>query len=288
MLTRDLMGLAMRETVSRPSFDRQPEADMPPLAPADYKQARDASYRAFEPIHHFCSLAVSRLVPEGGLVLDLGTGDGGFATYLARRRPDIQIIGVEPSQHLLDAAGDRVAEQGVEEHISLNLGDLTEISDRIPGPIDAIVSVLSLHSLPDTDALRRCVHEMSLVRIRTGCSLWLFDFCRPNLVKTAEDYAGTLLPVVPVTFRRECRDSLRSAFTYAEMSDVLNSVSNEVMRHAVSNGLKIYQAHWLERADKLPKTERLWGEDRLTTMSREQFRNIVGMFPKIVLPPHVK
>ena len=70
---------------------------------------------------------------------------------------------------------------------------------------------------------------------------------------------------------------------------VLESYSaNAVARLQAHNGLKIYQAHWLERADKLPKTERLWGEDRLTTMSREQFRNIVGMFPKIVLPPHVK
>lgn len=289
MLSKGLLSLATREAFNQPKLGRAPKtANDVGLVGAELKLNEDAAFRALQGIYHFNALAISYLLPKNSLILDLGSGSGGFVTYLAERRPDITIIGVDPSQELVELGQQNIADAGLTERVNINLGDITEFSQRIPNEIDMITSVTSLHTVATTEELFRCFQEISLVRIRCGCAVWLFDFCRPNVAKTAEEFPVTLMPGTPIPFRRNCRNSLLAAFTFREMSDALSKVSLGTTHHAQSNNLKLYQAHWLERGDELKGKDDLWHEGRIPAAALQQFKEISTMFPKVPLPKHLR
>jgi len=288
MLSKGLLSLATREALSQPKLERTPWTAAVQLGDEELKVNEDAAFRALQGIYNFNALATSYLVPKNGVVLDLGSGSGAFLIYLAERRPDITIIGVDSSPRLVELGQRQIAEAGLTERININLGEITDFSQRIPTEVDMITSVMSLHTVPSTEELFRCFQEISLVRMRCGCAVWMFDFCRPNNVKTAEDFPAALMAGTPIPFRRNCRNSLMASFTHKEMSEALGKVSLGTVHHAQSKNFKIYQAHWLTREDGITSKDELWHEGRISTAAVAQFKDIAGMFPTVSLPKHLK
>jgi SAM-dependent methyltransferase len=289
MLSKGLFSLATREALSQPKLERTPQIPGGvELGEEELRINEDAAARAFQGIFHFNALAASKLVPQNGLVLDLGSGSGGFATYFAEHRPDITIIGVDPSPRQVELGQRLLAEGGLTDRININLGEITDFSQRIPSQVDMITSVMSLHTVASTEELFRCFQEISLVRIRCGCAVWMFDFCRPNAIKTAEEFPVALMPGTPIPFRRNCRNSLMASFTFKEMSEALSKVSLGTVNHAQSKGFKIFQAHWLDREDELKSKDDLWHEGRISAAGLQQFKDVSGMFPTVPLPKHLK
>jgi len=290
MLPKDQVALAMREAMSRPQLFRKPEQiKVRTSTPEEERKILDASLRALIGFYHFNALAVSRLVPEGGLVLDIASGSAAFLAFLATCRPDLQIIGVEESPALLELGQAHLAEVGVSGQVSLNEGTPTFFAERIPARIDMITSVLGLHTLSSANDLLRTLQEALLVRIRCGCALWIFDYARPNLAKTAEEFPVTLMPGTPVQFRWQIRNSLLAAFSYEEMMEAFDKVTFGKVFHAQSNNLNVFQAHWLEREDTMTtNSPGSWQEPKTTRFGVAQLKTLTTMFPKVPLPPHLK
>jgi hypothetical protein len=280
----------MRETVSRAQLERKPQQDFArPATRVDLEQSHNASLRGLAGIFHFNALAISRLVPQGGMLLDLGSGSAAFLCYLAQRRPDLQIIGVEESPELLSLGQAYVAKLGLDERVSLNEGSPTFFSERIPTRIDMITSVFSMNRLASGADLLKMLQESLLVRIRCGCAVWLFDYSRPNLPKTADEFPATLLAGAPIQFRWDVRNALLSAFSASEVVEAFDKVSFGTVLHAQSANLKLFQAHWIEREDGgAIGSETLWREGSIPTPAVLQFKAISSIFPKVPLPPHLK
>jgi cyclopropane fatty-acyl-phospholipid synthase-like methyltransferase len=77
--------------------------------------------------------------------LDLGTGDGRLLALVHEHCPRAEGVGIDSSQPMLDRAAERFAEHPlilVREH------DLADPLTDLP-PVDAIVSALAIHHLPD-------------------------------------------------------------------------------------------------------------------------------------------
>jgi tRNA (cmo5U34)-methyltransferase len=77
--------------------------------------------------------------------LDLGTGNGRLLALLHERYPHAEGIGIDSSPPMLDCAAERFAEHPlilVREH------DLTDPLTGLPW-VDAVVSALAIHHLPD-------------------------------------------------------------------------------------------------------------------------------------------
>ena len=92
-------------------------------------------------------------VPTNGTVVDIGTGPGRLPIGLAHRRPDLTVIGVDPSTDMLDRAR------------SLPLADTS---------VDAVVSSLSSHHWADA---KTALAEQTRV-LKFGGRFWLFDLKR--------------------------------------------------------------------------------------------------------------
>jgi ubiquinone/menaquinone biosynthesis C-methylase UbiE len=112
---------------------------------------------------------VADAAPDGGAVLDVGTGPGVLLVELARLRPDLRLTGVDLSADMVTTAGRNLAEFG--ERASARAGDVTDL----PFPddsFDLIVSSFSLHHWDDPQA---AAPELARV-LRPGGRLYIYDF----------------------------------------------------------------------------------------------------------------
>src|SRR3954454_24718209 len=77
-------------------------------------------------------------VPPGGSILDVGTGPGRLLVEIALRRPDVRLIGIDPSADMVRRAQDRARDAGLADgRIEVH----TAAAESLPFP-DAGVDVV--------------------------------------------------------------------------------------------------------------------------------------------------
>lgn len=109
------------------------------------------------------------VLPDGADVLDVGTGPGALVCELARRRPDIRIVGVDLSADMIAAAQRNLSEFG--ERACAQEGDVTDLPFA-DDTFDLVVTSFSSHHWDDPAA---AVPELARV-LRPGGRLYLYDF----------------------------------------------------------------------------------------------------------------
>lgn len=200
------------------------------------------------PVYRFCAEAMSRLLPDGGAVLDLGCGSGRLLAHLAQARPDVRIVGVDLAGGMLDAGRAAVRELGLDGRVELRRADMTLLPDDLTARVDLVSTTWALHHLPTDDDLRRCLAEIARVRAATGCAMWLFDFSRLRLDATF----AVLMDLAPAASARLREDGLaseRAAWTASEMLAAMDAAGLGPMDGGPEGMLGHYQAWWAPRVD---------------------------------------
>ena len=132
-------------------------------------------------------------LPAGAHVLDVGTGPGRLPVEIARRCPELRVIGLDVSARMIEAA-QAVIEPG--QQVTAEVGDVGALPYR-DGSVDLVVSTLSQHHWPDLAAATR---ELARV-LAPGGRIWIYDL-RPALrgARIAADVAfpGADVRIEPV------------------------------------------------------------------------------------------
>jgi len=139
-----------------------------------------ASAVALRWLYRSVAQQVSASVPPGGSVLDIGAGPGHLLVEIGRRRPDVRIVGVDPSADMVGHAERRTIEASLHERVEVRVG----AAESLPfggESFDAVVSTLSAHHWADVAA---AVREQVRV-VRTNGSIWVFDLRRPPVREVA-------------------------------------------------------------------------------------------------------
>lgn len=135
------------------------------------------SYRRF-------AREIAEAAPEGGAVLDAGTGPGLLLVELARRRPDLRVTGIDLSADMVAAARRNLARFG--ERATASTGDVTDLPFP-DGSFDLIVSSFSLHHWDHPEA---AAPELARV-LRPGGQLRVYDFRSAPFDELAAAAAGS-------------------------------------------------------------------------------------------------
>jgi ubiquinone/menaquinone biosynthesis C-methylase UbiE len=127
--------------------------------------------RLFGGIHNRVVEDVAATAPTGGAVLDAGCGSGRLAVLVARRRPDLQVRGVDLEAGMIAVAERRAEQENVASRVHFTVADLADL----PLPDDSadlIISTASLHHWADAGAV-----IASLGRVmRPGGQMLIYDF----------------------------------------------------------------------------------------------------------------
>lgn len=84
----------------------------------------------------------------GARVLDLATGTGDLAIMVAQTHPDVTVVGVDPSAKMLEVGQKKVAEAGLAERLTLELGDAQALRFEA-NSFDGLCIAFGIRNVPD-------------------------------------------------------------------------------------------------------------------------------------------
>jgi SAM-dependent methyltransferase len=256
-----LLGLAMRDRLA--SEQRQRVAmpvdhqvmEIDPLV-SEY-DAGGLPGGSMRPVYEVCASSISRLLPEGGTVLDLGAATGRCAAILAEHRPDVQIIGIDLSAEMVRRGQDTLAAQGLSARVRMVAGDMRSFGELAPDDVSVVASSWALENLPTVSDLDRCLAEIAAVRERSGCAVWLFNFARLNRARTYPAVQSLVNGVTPLLADNGVAGEA-AAPTFDEMQSQLETAGLHGLNHAVFRPLPFLQAHWAPGRSPGNADQRRW------------------------------
>jgi SAM-dependent methyltransferase len=185
----------------------------------EFEQARAYAGADFsEPNARFVDLFESAF-PQiiTGAVLDLGCGPGDIALRIARRRPGLEVHGVDGSRPMLE-----FGEAELRRDPALG-GRVRFLHGILPGAVlprphyDAVLSNSLLHHLHDPSVLWKAIRDSG----GPGAAVLVVDLCRPGSEAAAWELVDTYAAKEPEVLRRDFYNSLRAAFEPDEVREQL-------------------------------------------------------------------
>jgi tRNA (cmo5U34)-methyltransferase len=197
------------------------------------------------PLYELCARCTSNLLPHEGTIMDLGSASGRYLAYVAERRPDAQIVGVELSEPMLALGERRLAEEGLENRVRLIQGDMTDCSHLAPADLDLLGCMLALHQLPSVVELSGALRQVAEIRDRTGCAIWIADIVRLEDDTVMKEWLS-LTPDLDPLFSEDALASEAAGWTHAELTAALRDAGLGDLHHSVS---PLLQVHWSPSRD---------------------------------------
>jgi cyclopropane fatty-acyl-phospholipid synthase-like methyltransferase len=276
-------ALALREALSKPRLKRTPEPtpDMSDLENVRAFHAEGSDGGALLGVYHFNARAVHALTPKGGFVVDLGCGSGQCLRYLALRRPDLCILGIDLSKEMVAAGNTMLREHSLADRVELRVGDMTAFSHQLPTRVDLVTSIFSLHHLPTRQNLDECLGEIARLRAKHGAAFWIFDHARPRRRDTAERFPQIFTPDASPAFNADSTNSLIAAWSFDEMRAAIAENIGETLQGCLARILRLYQVHWAEAtATRGPIDVRLWQES-VASSTLQDAKALAGLFKNL-------
>ena len=231
--------------------------------------------------HTFAARGISRLLPEGGTLLDLGCGSGRLLARLARSRPDARIVGLDLSEPMLETGRDTLDREGLNDRVELRRADITTFDSEFEEHADTISCNFALHHMPTDEAASRCLEAIARTRERTGCAVWIYDFARlrhpaswPALISMI-NWPG---PVV----HSDAIESERAAFSAEEMTSLLERAGLGDLDHVRSRPIGEFQVAWAGGRGHPEPVAGLWQDQPLRTEQRFLAFMVVRSFPAVL------
>jgi len=203
-----------------------------------------ASDPGMQAVYDFNARSLDVLLPQGARLLDLGVGSGRAISAVMRRRPDLQVTGVDLAPNMLATAKRLFAVEGLDGQVQLVEADITALPDRLAtADWDGISCMWTLHQLTDFDVLRAALRQIATLRQHSGAAVWIFDFQRLKSPSTLPAMLS-LDPSMPPVLRKDAIASEAAGFTHAELSAELTAAGLADFRSGHAKPLPYLQAYW--------------------------------------------
>lgn len=180
-------------------------------------------------IYFFHAVMSLPVICPGDTVLDLACGPANQLAYIARFNPDANFIGIDASPGMLELARTTLSSAQI-DNIALQFGNITNLSSIASSSIDCVISTMSLHHLPDIDALHKTMREIRRV-LKPGGGIYLADFGRLKRAATQKYFAYDRIELQSQIFTDDFLNSMRAAFSVEEFKTALDRLSSTIPIH---------------------------------------------------------
>lgn len=278
MWLRDLKTLLfiLEENLSPRTLARCPEPT------SEMNDARQVQHfheeKALASIYQMNARAIHALARKGAVIFDLGCGSGQMLAHLAQVRTDLQIFGIDISPKMIALGQESLKKANLDQRVNLCHGDMTNFLSLLPPKVDLITSIFSLHHLPQAQDLQLCVDGIFKAVEQKKAGVWIFDHTRPKKLSSAQRFPDIFTPHSPLTFKTDSQNSLMAAWTFDELTKVLEENHPPKMIHSLAFPLATYQIHWLRSPQTITSTLAEWHELNLPVHAQKDARALQRLF----------
>ena len=218
------------------------------------------------------------VITPGARVVDLGCGPANQLALIARLNADAHFIGIDASEEQLALATETLRRCNV-HNVELRKASMDALHDIGEASVDAVISTMSLHHLPDVAMLQATMREARRV-LKPGGGIYLADFGRLKREAGQAFFANDRKAVQPDIYTQDYYNSMRAAFSLAEMRDaaaVFGPVASLKRTFLVPFLVVIRSTHNLP----FKESSRLAAKAVYTSLSRQQrydFRDLSRFF----------
>lgn len=175
-----------------------------------------------------------KLASINARVLDVGTGTARIPIIISQLRPQWQIIAIDMADSMLEIAQKNILDANCQQQIKLEKVDAKNLPYQSQ-QFDLVISNSLIHHLRDPLPF---LQEIKRV-LKTDGGIFLRDLFRPDSEEIIEAMVTEIDPNFSPRQAQLFQDSLRAAFTLAEIEDLIKQAGLE--------NVKIYQSserHW--------------------------------------------
>jgi len=123
--------------------------------------------------HHFCS---SRSKCGRFRVLDLATGTADVSILLAKRYrayayddneppPQLEILGIDPSENMIQVGRKKVENQGLQDDIMLEIGDARDLKGLKDSSFNAVTMSFGIRNVPEKEKVLCEMHRVLMKKV---------------------------------------------------------------------------------------------------------------------------
>ncbi|MEO1524265.1 MAG: class I SAM-dependent methyltransferase [Planctomycetota bacterium] len=158
--------------------------------------------------------------PVGDRVMDFGCGTAQIPVLLCQRSLDLQVLAVDASIEMLEAARIEVEMGGVVGQVQLAHADCKTMGEYESGSVPTVISNSLIHHLPDPVP---ALEQMARL-VEPGGRVFVRDLARPSSEQEIEDLVGQYAGEESAYAQQLLRQSLHAALTLGEIRDLAQGV----------------------------------------------------------------
>jgi arsenite methyltransferase len=212
MPSAGLVQSVVRELFTRERSARIPEPDLVmdhhDNVAAYVEAGREHGVMA--PVYLFHCANICEVIRPGDTVVDLACGPANQLAMVARLNPLTNFVGVDLSKPMLAQAQELITRQGL-TNVTFRHGDITDLSMFADLSVDAVVSTMALHHLPDTDCLARTYAEVARI-LKADGGVYMVDFGHLKAQRSIDYFGNQYVDRQPELFTEDYINSLHAAF----------------------------------------------------------------------------
>ncbi len=212
MPSSTVIKVFLRELISQRTASRKTEPDLvmddPDKVAAYTRAGREDG--VMQPVYLYHCAQICEVLKPGDTVVDLGCGPATQLGLVARLNPETQFIGVDLSTEMLAKAKAYADEQKL-DNVTFQQADITQLQPFADNSIDAVMSTVVLHHLPDTTALENTFSQINRV-LKPDGGLYVVDFGHLKSEQSIHDFAYQYADRQAELFTLDYLYSLQAAF----------------------------------------------------------------------------
>lgn len=172
--------------------------------------------KRYDFLNHFLSLGIDKIWRKKAIrllkevqpksVLDIATGTGDFAIAALKLKPE-EIVGVDISQGMLDVGIEKMKRKGVDDIISMQLGD----SEKLPFDDDRFDALTVGFGVRNYENLEKGLTDMLRVLKPEGRAI-ILEFSKPRKFPVKQTFGFYSKRVIPFLGRTISKD--KRAYEY--------------------------------------------------------------------------
>jgi ubiquinone/menaquinone biosynthesis C-methylase UbiE len=220
MPSSTVIKVLLRELFVSRIAERQTEPDLvmsdPEKVAAYTRAGREDG--VMQPVYFYHCTQICEVIKPGDRVVDLGCGPAMQLGLVARLNPDVAFIGVDLSDQMLDKARAYIEERQW-KNVAFRQDDITRLESFADNSVDAVMSTVVLHHLPDTEALSKTFAQIKRI-LKPGGGLYLVDFGHLKSEHSIKDFAYQYADRQAELFTLDYLYSLQAAFWPEDFYDL--------------------------------------------------------------------